>query len=123
MADGISGAVQVLVMDDYTFTREDGLGAVSIDIEGSTFDVVSAGLMRSQNSGQASASMSFSVLETEATNKVLLGKNGKRSKFSYTAGSQIADNAIGIVTVSRVFEARGPRRYDVDVMFDGGLKP
>ncbi|MCY4058466.1 MAG: hypothetical protein OXG44_10735 [Gammaproteobacteria bacterium] len=124
MADGTSGAGQIVELDGYAFTREDGLGAVSVNIEGSTYDVVSKGLMRRLNSGHAAASMSFSVLEAEATNKVLLGKNGKRSTITYSTGKDIiVGAAVGILTVTRVFESRGPRRYDVDVMIDGGLKP
>jgi len=122
MADGRSGAATELSITGATFGREDGLGAVSVNFDPSTFDVTSGGLMRTQNAGQVAVNGSFSVLETDNTNAGLLGKNGARTTLSYNDGvTQVIDAAQVILSVSESGESRGAVRFNVDFMVDGPL--
>jgi len=124
MARGRSGSAQTMTVGVVELDTEAGLGPVSVALEPSEFEVTSGGLTRTQNAGQVAAEISFSVLETEVTNALFLGRNGARDTITWSDGATtVLDNAAVVLTVTRSMEARGPRRFEVEAMVDGSVTP
>lgn len=121
MADTRSGAPQELTIGSVLLNSGDGLEGFTLTFDTDQFTVTSAGLSSVQNAGGVSASGSFMCLETERTAPVLLGANGARVnltwKRSNSATAQLSSECI--LTVSRVLEDRGPRKFRVDFVVDG----
>lgn len=120
MADSISGAGGELTIGSTTLQPEDGLGDWELIPNAATFDVVSGGLSTVEQAGPVAWSGSFSCLETERTNGVLLGRNSVRVNLKYedTDGTDRLD-AECVLGVTRTLEDRGARRFEVEFTVDG----
>lgn len=129
MADARSGAGQELKVGSYTFAQADGMTGVDLTFDTATFETTSAGLTSSENSGSVATSGSFACLETEGTAGALLGQNGARTTITwqrkdgdYVLGSS-SKGANCILAVTRVFDDRGARRFEVAFTVDGDIAP
>jgi len=116
-----SGSAQTLKVDSVTFDSLDGLSNVDLTPTTDTYTIAGGGIVTTHNAGGVMYSGGFSVVETEDSNQVLLGQNGARKTIVWNDGVAERLNAECILTVERVFEDRGPRRYNVTFMVDGEL--
>ena len=120
MADSKSGAAQVLTIGSTALEPEDGATGFTLNFDPSTFDVTSGGLMTTQNAGPVTAGGSFSCLETTRTAPHLLGQNGARVNITWNDGTaDVIDNVECVIQVSRQFDDRGARMFNVTYMVDG----
>ena len=121
MADTYSGAAQQLTIDGDSI---DGVGTgfsgLTLTIDGESYDETSAGLTITNQSGYASATASFSVLEGEHM-MLMLGLHGSREEYVWThrTGETLTFDAVA--SVDHVFEDRGPRRFNVSLEIDGAI--
>lgn len=120
MAESISGAGGTLTIGGTALEAEDGLGDWELSPEAATFDVVSGGLSTVEQAGPVAWSGSFSCLETERTNGLLLGRNGARITLTYADGAgTLRLDAECCCGVARALEDRGARRFEVEFTVDG----
>lgn len=124
MADSRSGASQLLTIGGTQLTREDGVTGFRLNYDTAKFTTTSGGITSVQNEGRVAVGGSYNVLETERTMPLLLGKNGARINHTWNDGlANRMDSAECICLVSRVFEDRGARRYQVAFTIDGDPNP
>ena len=121
MASTRSGSNQSLHIGNIALAQDDGLEGFTLNVEGDTIAVTSGGLSTVSNAGGIAGSGSFTCLETQNTNDALLGKNGARLILQWSVGGTQRLNANCILTVTRVFEDRGARKFNVDFLVDGAL--
>ena len=120
MASSRSGASQTLTIGNTALQEEDNLQGFALNFDPATFDKTSGGVTTTENAGPVAVGGSFSCYETERTLPLLLGRNGARVDLTWTDGTDTPlDDKECILTVSRVFEDRGPRRFQVDFEVDG----
>ncbi len=118
MADSRSGADQSLSINGVEIGGPDhGFSGLSLPIAGSTFTNESGGLSTVRNSGTVVGTASFTVMETEATNRALLGKTGRASYVWESGGETWTMDVIQVV--SRNFADRGARSFSVAITIDG----
>ena len=124
MASTRSGAAQTLTIGTVALQPEDGLEGVTLTPSTDTYTVTSGGIERVANAGGVTVAGSFTCLETERTNGLLLGQNGARVKLTFARVSGKTDLAQQcVLTVSRNFEDRGARKFAVSFMVDGDPTP
>ena len=119
MGKTISGATQKLVVDGTVIGREDGLTGFTLTPTTDNFTTTSEGVTVTQNAGGVALEGSFSVLETENTQTVFLGKNGLRQSLDWSRQDTPFLNKECVVLVEHAFEDRGPRRFNVTFFVDG----
>ena len=118
MGNARSGADQSLSIDGIEISGPDhGFSGLSFPIAGSTFTNESGGQTTVRNSGTVVGTASFTVMETETTNRALLGKSG-RATYVWESGGETWTMEV-IQIVSRTFADRGPRSFSVAVTADG----
>ncbi|MDE0288758.1 MAG: hypothetical protein OXM88_09300 [bacterium] len=122
MADSFSGSGQYLSLDGIVVSGPgNGFSGLNLPVDPSTFQVVGGGQQTTHDGGTLTASGSFTCVETDTTNRALLGKNGARVPVVWRprgqTGLQWAFNAI--ITRSRTFTDRGERSYSATVLVDG----
>ena len=119
MASSVSGATGTLTIGSTELSGEDAVTAFDLTPNEPSADLTTGGMSLSFYGGSRSWSGSFSCAETENTNSVLLGQNGTRVALEYTAGSYTPLDATCVIQVTRAFDDRGLRRYEVSFTVDG----
>ena len=131
MSDTRSGAAQALglghTVGSYTKVAGPGLDhgftGFSLIPAPSQASSSTGGLTTTRNTGSVVYTGAFGLYETEVTLPVLLGRNGQRLYFDWSEygeaepGQQFA----AVCVISRVFEDRGERVFQVDFTVDGDI--
>ena len=132
MADTRSGAAQALGLRHATTGAYTTVAGPGVDHGFTGFSLIPApsqassstgGLTTTRNTGSVVLTGALGLNETEVTLPVLLGRNGQRLYFDWSPygeaspGQQFA----AVCTVSRVFNDRGERVFEVDFTVDGDI--
>ena len=124
MARTKGGSAQTLSVGGTTISGpKTGFSGLQLAPAASTFTNTSGGLEVVENAGTVVRTGSFSVLEFDASNTALLGKNAAREELIWrpdgpTGGTQTFD---AVLAVGRGFADRGARSYDVSLTVDGDI--
>ena len=122
MATSRSGAAQTLTIDGVAMHGlASGFTGMTLGAVSGAVSTSSGGLTVSNDSGYRVRTGSFTVNEDSVRSPALHGQNGQRKEVVYNDGSG-AITFDAIITVSRSFNPRGARTFEVALAVDGGNK-
>ena len=96
-----------------------GFTGLDMNPEPQQYAVSGGGFSGSRNSGTVVLPGSFTIGETEDTLAIFLGRNGARIDYQVQWDTGITDSFQACTTVSRTFNERGDRVFNITFTVDG----